>query len=280
MHKYWWLGAILPKYATLFNDDGNDDGGGGGDTDDGNDAGDFSPPDLSDPQVKTWFEQQTAGLSKKNRELLDKFKKTDGTLKELQQKLAPLGDLDKASELFKHAKTEEEKKLLEAGKFEEVINRRANEFKAPLEKELETLRSQNARNQERVTELTIDRVAAESAAKAGVHKESLRVVKMLARETFKVGEDGEVVARDEDGMTRLGKDGKPLTPETWIDKLREEHPYLFPGSSGGGAHGGPGHKTGGNVIRLQPGYSQKEFNDAMDKAEKGEAKVVMPGAKE
>lgn len=286
MNKFWWLSRnhagdiCLPKAMTLFNDPGDDPGDTGGDTDDPPGDNGFTPPDLSSPAAKAWFEQQTAGLAKKNRELLDSHKKTQKELRQLQERIAPLGDLDKASEIFKHAKSEEEKRLLEAGKFEEVINRRANEFKAPLEQELEKLRQQDAANRERITELTIDRVAAEAAAKAGVHKESLKVVKMLARETFKVGEDGSVGARDGDGLTRMGKDGKPLTPETWIDVLREDHPYLFPGSGGGGAAGGPGAKTGGNVIRLREGYTQREFDAAMDKAEKEGVKVVMPGAKE
>jgi hypothetical protein len=294
----WWQkrshagDAIVPR-SFMFTEGGAGEGGAGGgagagagDAGEGGTTGDddtggesFTPPDLKSPAAKKWFEDQTAGLSKKNRELLDKQTKTQKELRDLKDKLAPLGDLDKAGEFFKHAKTEEERKLLSDGKFEEVINRRSADARKPLELELTTLKQQDSANRERIASLTIDQVAADEATRAGVHKESLKVVKMLAREVFKVGDDYTVTAKDSDGMTVLGKDGKPLTPATWIEKLREEHPYLFPGSSGGGATGGP-TKGGGKVIRLAAGYSQAEFNAAMDKVEKEGAKLVMPGAKE
>lgn len=70
---------------------------------------------------------------------------------------------------------------------------------------------------------------------------------------FHVGDDGKLVAKDGDAVI-YGSDGAtPMTPIEWMAKLREQAPYFFKSSNGGGAANGGGTNNG------MGGLSKEEF---------------------
>lgn len=76
---------------------------------------------------------------------------------------------------------------------------------------------------------------------SGALPDALEDILSRARNVFKVV-DGKLQAMDGQAV-RYGSDGAtPMTPLEWLSDLRKKAPYLFKGSSGGGATGGAGGK--------------------------------------
>jgi hypothetical protein len=73
--------------------------------------------------------------------------------------------------------------------------------------------------------------------KSGANPSALPDILARAERVFKVI-NGVLIAKDGEA-TIYGSDGAtPMTPKEWMVKLRAQAPYLFKGSSGGGADGG------------------------------------------
>lgn len=93
----------------------------------------------------------------------------------------------------------------------------------------------------------IDReiMMAASDPKSGIRTDAMKAVLAEAYDTFKVGEDGRMIAKDNQGNIRYGADGAtPLTIGEWFKgDLLKSAPYVFKASEGGGATGGEGGGT-------------------------------------
>lgn len=84
----------------------------------------------------------------------------------------------------------------------------------------------------------------DAAARAGVSKQAMPDAVQRGLAVFgDLDDQGTVIARDGDDI-RYGKDGiSPLTPDEWMQSLKQDAPHLWPPSSGGGApvyHSGTG----------------------------------------
>ena len=74
--------------------------------------------------------------------------------------------------------------------------------------------------------------------KSGANPGALSDIITRANRVFQVGADGKLIAKDGEAII-YGADGtSPMTPMEWMGKLRNEAPYLFKNSNGGGASGG------------------------------------------
>jgi len=63
--------------------------------------------------------------------------------------------------------------------------------------------------------------------------------------TFKVGDDGKLTPKHNDGTVIYGSDGvTPKSIKEWLMEQREENDFLFQGSKGGGASGSSDSSTG------------------------------------
>ncbi|MEQ8308024.1 MAG: hypothetical protein RIA09_15815 [Hoeflea sp.] len=72
---------------------------------------------------------------------------------------------------------------------------------------------------------------------SGAQPQALTDILTRAYKTFVVEDDGKLVAKDGEA-TIYGSDGaSPMTPKEWLEKLRDEAPYFFKQSNGGGAGG-------------------------------------------
>lgn len=91
---------------------------------------------------------------------------------------------------------------------------------------------------------------------SGVHPKALADILGRAYGVFEVGDDGKLTAKRGDAIL-YGADGaSPMSPKEWIATLKEEAPYFFKGSNGGGASGGEGQTAYGmttaEISKLSP----------------------------
>jgi len=106
----------------------------------------------------------------------------------------------------------------------------------------------------------IDRVITDAVLdpKSGAEARALTDIVERASKVFKVKDDGSVVPLQGEAII-YGADGvSAMTPLEWLGKLKEEAPYFFKQSNGGGANGGG--NNGGNGKTLPNGMTMEQFN--------------------
>lgn len=87
---------------------------------------------------------------------------------------------------------------------------------------------------------------------SGVDPRALPDILERARKVYTVEGDDKLVAKDGEAVI-YGSDGAtPLPPNEWLEKLKEEAPYFFKKSEGGGATGSDG--------TIPPGMTQESFD--------------------
>lgn len=91
----------------------------------------------------------------------------------------------------------------------------------------------------------------------GVNPTAVGDITERAKKVFRVGEDGKLTAYNGDAMI-YGADGaSSVTPREWAAKLKEEAPYFFKGSNGGGAGGDRG--SGHGERKVVGGYTREQL---------------------
>lgn len=202
------------------------------------------------PEIKAMIDQavneQTQGLKNKNSELLGKLKDSSEKLKQFDGI-----DPEAVKTILQRFSDDEEAKLISAGKIDEVLNKRTERFRNEFDKKLkaEQEKADNAlKKAEKYSGIVLSNQMTSAALKAGALPEALEDISLRAKGMFILSEDGEAVAIGQDGEPLLGKDGKtPLTPQEWVESLKDNAPHLFPKAEG---TGGGGHKQGGaNLVR-------------------------------
>lgn len=127
-------------------------------------------------------------------------------------------------------------------------------------------------------EQLVTRAVETAVIKAGVRPDAVPFAVDRGLKVFKLNDEGKIVAEDEEGLTRTGKDGvKALSPLEWATtELFQEASFLFPSSGGGGAGGGAGGKRYGGIVSKEDFKSEKEEADFMVKFG-AEAYRTLPG---
>lgn len=152
-------------------------------------------------------------------------------------------------------------KLKTSTDIETEVTKRVNEFKAEHESTVASLTNKigelegvNAQSKREYEDLKISSEVSAVALnpELGMEPGAMQDIMYRARGTFKVAENGKIVAKDGDKLI-YGEDGvTPLTVEQWLQKLKQEAPHLAKQSSGGGASGDKGQ---------QHGLSDKEISE-------------------
>ena len=171
------------------------------------------------------------------KEKLDEFRNNNV---ELLKKLEAFKDIDpaKIAELLDNERKIAEKKLIDAGDIEGLVNQRVATMKQAHQTELDKLTSDLTTANRQLEVLVIDNAVREQAIKLGVAPTAVDDVLLRAKTTFRV-ENGQPVAKDASGNTIYGKDGQSsLGIGDWIGTLKEGAPHLFGPSQGSGAHTG------------------------------------------
>ena len=149
--------------------------------------------------------------------------------------------------------------LVASTSLEAALESRTKELKADLTGKLEATQKDREAWKERATQLdrefansVIDRRITDAVLdpKSGARPDALSDILERARRVYQVSEDRKSIIPKEktsDGNTQViyGPDGAtPMSPGQWLQKLKDEAPYFFQGSSGGGASGSS-HNTSG-----------------------------------
>jgi len=149
--------------------------------------------------------------------------------------------------LLQHLETDEDAKLIAAGKLDEVVKKRTERMQADYDKKLQAEADSRTKAEGKAAKLadrTLQAVLRDAAARAGALPEALDDVVRRGIGTWVLNDDGDVVAMNGEEVM-LGKDGKkPLTTQEWAESIRESAPYFWPATRGSGAPGSGG--GGGN----------------------------------
>ncbi|MEQ8767201.1 MAG: hypothetical protein RL885_25040 [Planctomycetota bacterium] len=206
----------------------------------------------------------------------------DRRTKELEAQLERYKGVDpekyrKALEALEKIEGDEERKLLEDGKIDDVIERRIGAMRSDFEKQIKALTTaRDDASKERDTfrgrlgEVLIDTHLAKAVNTVGkVREGALEDVIARGRRTFSIDENGQMVP-SVNGETVYGKKGDALTPEEWANSLLESAPHLFEGGSGSGSSGGGGKGAGGGKA---VGWGDPSFADNIDGVIDGSVRV-------
>jgi hypothetical protein len=171
---------------------------------------------------------------------------------DLQKRLTALGDLTPEQIAEQRQKVQE----LE-GQLQEAVKGKDKDFEtrlAPLktnfEKQVQEAKTQADGYKKRLEAVVIDKEISRVAAEVGALPTALEDVSFRLRAKFRVDEQGNPYAADDQGNKIYGDDGKPLDIAGAVRGLTKQAPHLFKTSSGGGATGagagGPRVSTGAN----------------------------------
>lgn len=155
---------------------------------------------------------------------------------DVQKKLDRFAELELAAQ----GKTEEMD-----GKLEQLTEARVKSRLAPVERENDTLKRAMQEKDEELEALrkkdrkrTIDdvvRAAASDKQNGVILPEATPDLLMVANAVFEITEDGEVLTKENDYGITPG-----LSPDVWLQEMRQKRPHWWPATEGGGAKGSKG----------------------------------------
>lgn len=161
---------------------------------------------------------------------------------ELNKQIAKFKDVDPAKyrELMALQTQLDEKKLIEAGKVDEVVNQRVQTMKGEYDGQINDLKKNNDTLTRQLETLIIDNTVRDVSTKSGVLPTAVDDVLLRAKTLFKI-KDGVATPLDAKGQVIYGKDGQNPQPiSEWLEGLKEAAPHLFQGSQGAGSQGSGG----------------------------------------
>ena len=195
---------------------------------------------IEDPELKAKLiaehEENVRGLKANNESLL-------GEKKTIMEKLTSFADIEDpkaALEALKFVRENEQARLIQEGKFDEVIEKKVSavrqEAKAVIDEltskfELTSKEAESFRAKYRTK--IVDDTLRQAAIEAGVRPEALDDIILMGRLEFSLADDNETVdSRDSKGNLRKNSDGIVVTPKVWVEDLKSRKPYLWMGSEG------------------------------------------------
>ncbi len=211
------------------------------------------------------------GMVPKDR--LDEFRDNNLALKrERDDILARYKDIDPdaARSALDLARKQQEKKLLDAGKVDELVAERVGSMKSEFQKQIDALAKERDGAKKHLESLVLDGGLRDAAAKAGVRPTAIDDVLLRGRAVFQMV-DGKAVPMDGDKPV-YGKSGDPMDISEWVGGLADRAPHLFEPSSGGGSRQGSGAPSvgAGRVSR----DDTSAFLANIEAIAKGKTKVV------
>ena len=146
--------------------------------------------------------------------LIDKTIK-DRLHRQKRRTLEDLGvsDIEEAKEIIARSKEAEEKRKLEAGKFEEVRQSLVESHKKELQKLQDELRGEK-----------IDKQLIQSASNNRAINPNQ--VKDLLKDNVRLNEEGKAEILDKDGTTRYNKEGKPLSIDEFVSEFITQNAHF------------------------------------------------------
>lgn len=201
-----------------------------------------------------------------------------------------LGEKKKAQEALRKFESgiqeEEDLKALKAGQldFQTLLDKRVGaankdwqERLSAKDQETEDLRKAVSDRELKLQDFQIRSQVAQVALQNEFFQQSaLDDLMHIAGQTWKLSDNGGLVARDGSGNIMLGKNGAPITPAEWVQGLTSSKPHYFKNMPGTGARGG---QSGAKVVSLKNWQatlrtaSPDERKDLLAKRTSGEIEI-------
>jgi len=174
-------------------------------------------------------------------------------VEEFEKKFGDI-DPDKYKELEQKLQNIEDKKLLDEGEIDKLVEQKTERMVQDYEARIEALTTDNDRLngelgtvKERLNSEVIDSRITKAVSDVGiVRKGAMKDIINRGRETWQLGDDGNPLATKSDGTPLYGKDPKqPLSFAEWAEGLVTDAAYLFEPNEGVGSKGGKGSISSG-----------------------------------
>lgn len=213
--------------------------------------------------VKAHVEKEVAPLKNKNADLLNEKKTLAERMRAFESGIQEKDDLE----------------AMKAGKLDlqSLLDKRINANSATWQERLaaeqaekEDLRKAVSDRELKLQDFQIRSQVAQVALQNEFFQQSaLDDLMHAAGQTWKLSDNGGLVARDSSGNIMLGKNGAPITPAEWVQGLTSTKPHYFKNMSGSGAKGGHGSGRAISVKDWQDGW----INASSDERKALEAKL-------
>lgn len=208
----------------------------------------------------TYSEEEFTGVKTK----LDEFRSNNVKLMKEMETLASKFegiDVDTYKEMSAKQEQMRSKKLIDAGKIDELLEEKTKQMREVHNKELNKTTEVNQSLQDQLAKLVIDNAVRDSATKAGVVDTGMDDILLRSKSVFSLVE-GKAVPTDAQGNTIFGHGtSEPMSVKEWVNAQMDVAPHLFKSSSGGGSSHG-----------TRPNGTQSQNLTSMQKLEQGFAK--------
>jgi|FLMP01.1.fsa_nt_emb hypothetical protein len=211
-------------------------------------------------QSVTYTQEEFNGIKDK----LNQFRVNNVKLKEdmetLSQKFEGI-DIDSYQDMLSNQEAMKTKKLIDAGKIDELLEEKTKQMREVHNKELGKTTQVNQSLQEQLAKLVIDNAVRDSATKAGVVDTGMDDILLRSKSIFSL-KDGKAVPTDAQGNTIFGHGtSEPMSVNEWVNAQMDVAPHLFKSSSGSGsAHGTRPNGTNSqkltSIQKLEQGFSK------------------------
>jgi hypothetical protein len=200
-------------------------------------------------ETKTYSEEEYGSLKTK----LDEFRSNNVTLLKKQEELETKFngiDLDSYNDMIQQARDLKDKKLIDEGKIDELLEERTKSMREEHNNALEGMKGEQSTLTKKLEHLLIDNAVRDSAIKAGVIDTAVDDVVLRSQSIFSVKE-GQAVPHDKDGNIIFGSgNSDPMSVNEWVKDLTESAPHLFGASTGAGSkHGSSFNGTSNTISR-------------------------------
>jgi|TARA_R110002167_G_scaffold2577_1_gene12983 hypothetical protein len=211
-------------------------------------------------EAVTYSEEEFTGVKTK----LDEFRSNNVKLMKDMESLTTKFegiDVDAYKDMVGKQEQLKNKKLIDAGKIDELLDEKTKSMREIHNKELDKTNQVNQSLQDQLATLVIDNAVRDSALRAGVVETGMDDILLRSKAIFSL-KDGKAVPTDNAGNTIFGHGtSEPMSVNEWVNAQMDVAPHLFKSSSGGGsAHGTRPNGTSGEkmtaIQKLEMGFSK------------------------
>ena len=211
-------------------------------------------------EAVTYSEEEFTGVKTKLDEFRSNNVKLMKDMENLTSKFEGI-DVDAYQDMLSKQEAMKTKKLIDAGKIDELLDEKTKQMREVHNKELEKTTQVNQSLQDQLAKLVIDNAVRDSAMKAGVVETGMDDILLRSKSIFSL-KDGKAVPTDAQGNTIFGHGtSEPMSVNEWVNAQMDVAPHLFKSSSGSGSSHG-----------TRPNGTSSQNLTAMQKLEQGFAK--------
>lgn len=201
---------------------------------------------LASPTKLAEIESKLAEFRDNNRTLNTELTTAKETLKKFDGV-----DVEEVRRLKDQQQQLKDKKLIDAGKIDELLEQKLSPIKTAFESQLKAATDRNGELNLQLERMAIDDQLTKIGIERGIQPTAIDDFQYRGRQLFKL-KDGKVVPLAPDGTIKRNAKGDQLSMTEWVEQLSTEAPHLFKPSSGGGASNNSG-KGGGDGKTIPAG---------------------------